>query len=72
MDNLHNINDLIVEFEEIRNQLIDFPVNAHHKTHEELIIDLTATIEKLKIFSKDEEVRPEVLSPEDLPDDEDL
>jgi hypothetical protein len=72
MDNMHNINDLVAELEEVRNQLIDFPANANNKTHEALVTELTATIEKFKIFSKDEEVRPEVLSPEDLPDDEDL
>ncbi len=72
MDNLHNITDLVAELEGIRNQLFDFPKNSTHKSHQALILELTATIEKFKIFSQDNEVRPEVLAPEDLPDDEDL
>jgi hypothetical protein len=72
MDNIHNITDLIAELERIRNQLFDFPKNSNNKTHQTLILELTATIEKFKIFSQDEEVRPEVLAPEDLPDDEDM
>lgn len=72
MENMHNIEDLVAELEGIRNQLFDFPANAKGKTHEALIVELTGTIEKFKLFSKDEEVRPEVLAPEDLPDDEDL
>jgi hypothetical protein len=72
MENMHNIEDLVAELEGIRNQLFDFPANAKNKTHEQLIIELTATIEKFKIFSRDEEVLPDILAPEDLPDDEDL
>ncbi len=72
MENMHNITDLVAELERIRNLLFDFPENSNNKSHQELIIELTATIEKFKIFSQDEEVLPEVLAPEDLPDDEDM
>lgn len=69
---MHNIEDLIAELQGIRDQLFDFPNNADGKPHDTLVLELTATIEKFKLFSKDEEVRPDVLAPEDLPDDEDL
>lgn len=69
---MRNIHDLVAELEEIRNQLYDFPKNAKSKSHQELIREFSVTIDKFKIFSKDEEIRPSVLAPEDLPDDEDL
>ncbi len=72
MENMHNINDLVAELEGIRSQLFDFPKNSNNKSHEALILELTATIEKIKLFSQDEEIRPEILAPEDLPDDEDM
>ncbi|HWZ21871.1 MAG TPA: hypothetical protein VNW06_04415 [Cytophagaceae bacterium] len=66
------MNDLIIELEIIRNQLFDFPSNSNGKTHTNLVLELTAAIEKLNSFTKEEENIPEVLAPEDLPDDEDL
>ncbi len=66
------MDDLIAELEGIRNQLFDFPSSSNGKTHEELVLELTATIGKLKTFNKEEENIPKILAPEDLPDDEDL
>jgi hypothetical protein len=65
------MNDLVIELETIRDQLFDFPSNAKGKTHQELVLELTATIEKIITFNKEENI-PEILAPEDLPDDEDL
>ena len=69
---MNNMEDLIIELETIRNYLFGFSVSTSGKSNKDLAIELTAVIEKFKVYNKEEKIIPEILAPEDLPDDEDL
>ncbi len=72
MKSPNSIEDLVVDLEAIRDKLFDFPAHSNNKTQEVLMLELTAVIEKLKLFKNEEKIIPQILSEEDLPDDEDL